>query len=72
MKESRFKVGNDLKFDEKKRQTDALNTSLSLQEQLIADLTYQNEIAYDKNQEYHSVISNNQNKVIRFAFICYK
>ena len=63
--ESRFKTSLQLKADEKKHQDDALDTSLTMQEQLLLDLTHQTETTHEKNLEYHKVTSSNQNKVIK-------
>ena len=63
IKQNRFKIGNDLKLDKQKHQDDALDTSLTMQEQLIIDLTYQNEIAHEKNLEHFNLESKNQNTV---------
>jgi hypothetical protein len=63
LKASRFKTGKDLRIDTEKRQKEALDTSLTMQEQLIIDLTYQNELAHEKSLEHYDATSNNQIKV---------
>ena len=63
--ENHFKTSLQLKADEKKHQDDALDTSLTMQEQLIIDLTHQTEVTHEKTLEYHNVTSSNQNKVKR-------
>ena len=69
IKENRFKTGTDLKYDEQKHRKDALDTSLTMQEQLLLDLTYQNEIAHEKSLECQSVSSVNQTKVeMKYSF----
>ena len=59
----RFKTGKDLKIDTEKHKKEALDTSLTMQEQLIIDLTYQNELAHDKSSEHYDVTTKNQCKV---------